>query len=278
MPSHRRRLCALIALLAVAVSLGGCGGDDVRDEVQAARDRVQQRVAEVKERFEERRERYGRRIREVFGDLERVFPRADDTSPTVRSQGDNEPETIDAFMTRVLTNVDRYWTRTFAAADLPEPQVAFVPVPPRNPLPTACGSLADDAAAFYCPGDDTIYVAQVFAADLYRGVLRGLPGESAGYGRAAGDFAVAYVLAHEYAHNLQQELGIFDNAIGALGEALRAAGRLHGGHVGALGLRTGAARSPATSRRRRAPRSPSATSTSATSNITARPRNAAPRC
>jgi hypothetical protein len=42
-----------------------------------------------------------------------------------------------------------------------------------------------------------------------------LPGESAGYGRAAGDFAVAYVLAHEYAHNLQQELGVFDNSVGA---------------------------------------------------------------
>jgi predicted metalloprotease len=30
-------------------------------------------------------------------------------------------------------------------------------------------------------------------------------------GRAAGDFAVAYVIAHEYAHNLQAELGVFNN-------------------------------------------------------------------
>src|SRR5215204_1651923 len=80
-------------------------------------------------------------------------------------------------------------------------------------LLTGCGAPADDRAAFYCPGDDTIYVAQRFAADLYQRVVRGLPGESAGYGRAAGDFAVAYVLAHEYAHNLQQELGIFDNSV-----------------------------------------------------------------
>jgi hypothetical protein len=64
-------------------------------------------------------------------------------------------------------------------------------------------------SAFYCPADDTIYVGQQFAADLYQGVLRGLPGE----GKAAGDFAVAYVLAHEYAHNLQQELGVFDNRV-----------------------------------------------------------------
>jgi predicted metalloprotease len=132
----------------------------------------------------------------------------------VRSRGSNEPQTIDVFMERVLANVDGYWTKTFAAAGLPEPQVGFQPVPPGRPRLTSCGTLADDSAAFYCPGDDTIYVAQQFASDLYRGVARGLPGERAGFGRAAGDFAVAYVLAHEYGHNLQQELGTFDNGVG----------------------------------------------------------------
>jgi len=209
----RHPLCALLALLVVA--LAGCGEDDVRSEVDRARDRLEARVAEAREDFEERRERYGRRIREVLDDLERVVPRAQRTSPTVRSRGNNEPETIDVFMTRVLDNIDGYWTRTFAAANLPEPSVSFAAVPPGAVRLTACGSAADDAAAFYCPSDDTIYVAQQFAADLYRGVLRGLPGERAGYGRAAGDFAVAYVLAHEYAHNLQQELGTFDNGVGS---------------------------------------------------------------
>ncbi|MDQ3722064.1 MAG: neutral zinc metallopeptidase, partial [Actinomycetota bacterium] len=137
------------------------------------------------------------------------------TSPTVRSRGSNEPQTIDVFMERILGSVDRYWTRTFAAADLPEPSVGFQAIAPGAVQLTACGNLADDSAAFYCPSDDTIYVAQQFAADLYRGVLRGLPGERAGYGRATGDFAVAYVLAHEYAHNLQQELGTFDNDVGS---------------------------------------------------------------
>ncbi len=212
MSSSRRLLCALLAL--VALSAGACGGEDVSIEVERARDRIEQRVADAKERFDERRERYGRRIREVLEELERVVPRAQTTSPTVRSRGDNEPTTIDTFMTRVLTDIDRYWSRTFKAADLPEPQVSFAAVAPGRGGRTACGTLADDEAAFYCPGDDTIYVGQQFAADLYRGVLRGLPGERAGYGRAAGDFAVAYVLAHEYAHNLQQELGVFDNAIG----------------------------------------------------------------
>jgi len=110
---------------------------------------------------------------------------------------------------------------------------------------TGCGAPADDNAAFYCPADDTIYIAQRFATDLYHGVLRGLPGESSG-GRAAGDFGVAYIVAHEYAHNLQHELGLFslarsnsskpfelqaDCLAGAWGSSVYAAGRLHPGDI-----------------------------------------------
>lgn len=212
MPTPRVLVC--VALSALAFTFAGCGNEDF----QTARDRVEERfaerVAEAQREFQARRERFGKRIEEVLGDLERVVPRAERTSPTVRSQGSNEPQTIDVFMERILTSVDSYWTRTFAAAGLPEPRVGFNAIAPGRVQLNACGTVADDSAAFYCPADDTIYVAQQFAADLYRGVLRGLPGESAGYGRAAGDFAVAYVLAHEYAHNLQQELGVFDNDVG----------------------------------------------------------------
>ena len=207
-----QRLLLGLVLTALVVAFAGCGGEDF----EAARDRVeerfQERIADARRDFEERRERFGKRIEEVLGDLERVFPRPERTSPTVRSRGRNEPQTIDAFMTDVLGSIDRYWTRTFAAANLPEPRVGFSAIPPGGRRLSSCGTIADDSSAFYCPADDTIYMAQQFAADLYRGVVRGLPGERAG-GRAAGDFAVAYVLAHEYAHNLQQELGVFNNDI-----------------------------------------------------------------
>ena len=204
----------MLALL-VAAGLGGCGDGDATNEFDRARERIEKRIADARKDFEDRRERYGRRIQEVLDDLERVIPKAQTTSPTVRSRGNDEPETIDVFMTRVLGSIDRYWTRTFDAAGLPEPRVGFVPVAPGARLVTACGIEVGDETALYCPSDDTIYVAQQFAADLLRGVARGLPGERAGYGRAAGDFAVAYVLAHEYAHNLQQELGTFDNGVGS---------------------------------------------------------------
>jgi len=210
-----RRLVVLV-VVALLVTGTGCGGGDLdsaRERVEGAREAVEQRLERAADEFDRRRERFGDRIREVLDELGKAFPRAQRTSPTVRSRGLNEPTTIDVFLTRLLRNIDSYWTTTFERAALPEPQVRYFWIEPGDVVMTGCGAPADDRAAFYCPGDDTIYVAQRFAADLYRGLVHGLPGESAGYGRAVGDFAVAYVLAHEYAHNLQQELGVFDNRI-----------------------------------------------------------------
>ena len=205
----------LAILLACVLLFGGCGSDELSDEIAEVRDQVEEQVDRAEKEFEERRERYGKRIDEVLGDLEKAFERPAQTSPRVRSRGRNEPTTIDAFLTDVLGSVDGYWTRTFATGDLPEPRVTYNWVAPGFASLTACGEQATDRSAFYCPADDTIYIGQRFAAELYEGVAQGLPGERAGYGRAAGDFAVAYVVAHEYAHNLQQELGVFDSSRGA---------------------------------------------------------------
>jgi predicted metalloprotease len=118
------------------------------------------------------------------------------------------PPTIVPLLDNALASVDAYWHETLAAAGRPAPSVRHDWVVPGGRVATACGVQAGDNAAFYCSADDTIYVGQAFAAALRDGVLKGLPGEQAGFGRAAGDFAVEYVVAHEYAHNVQQESGI----------------------------------------------------------------------
>ena len=208
--ARRLFICVLVALAA-----GGCGGDEAVDrakrQVEQVRRDVQGRVDRAQAEFERRRERFGKRFKEILAELDKAVPAPERTSPVVRSRGRHEPETIDQFLTDLLRDIDRYWTRTLQANDLPAPRIRYLWVTPGARVLTACGAPAGDDAAFYCPSDDTVYVAQQFAADLYNGVVRGLPGESRGYGRAAGDFAVAYVVAHEYAHNIQQELGIFDN-------------------------------------------------------------------
>lgn len=123
------------------------------------------------------------------------------------SQAHAAPNPITPFMDDVLTSVDTYWHETDAAAGRPAPSVGHNWVTPGGKADSACGATAGDDAAFYCPSDDTIYIGQTFASSLYDGVLQGLPGQQAGYGKAAGAFAVAYVVAHEYGHNVQQENG-----------------------------------------------------------------------
>jgi predicted metalloprotease len=123
--------------------------------------------------------------------------------------GDSEPQTMEQFLTTVTKDVDVYWTKTFEDAGLPEPRVSYGWIPAGQQTSSACGPL-DDSAAAYCSGDDTIYISEQFASDIYNGALdHALPGSSQGFGRTYGDFAVAYIVAHEYAHQIQDELGLF---------------------------------------------------------------------
>jgi len=227
----------LLALLLMLVALAGCGAEERVGEIA---DEAEQELRDQGKRLRAEVRRLRDRIEELIGRLEQAVPRAERTSPDVQVVGPDGRQSIDDFLTGVLANVDAYWTRTFSANDLPEPRVSYVWVPPGRVGLTGCGAPADDNAAFYCSADDTIYVAQRFAAAVYEGALRGLPGEASG-GRAAGDFGVAYIVAHEYAHNLQHELGLFslarsnssepfelqaDCLAGAWGSSVFAAGKL----------------------------------------------------
>jgi uncharacterized protein len=131
------------------------------------------------------------------------------------SRDSAQPENMEQFLAAVTENVDSYWTKVFEDAGLPEPRVGYTSIAAGQTAASACGddngTLGDSAAA-YCPGDDTIYISQKFATDIYDGALdQTLPGSSQGYGRTVGDFAVAYVIAHEYGHEIQDELGVFQD-------------------------------------------------------------------
>jgi predicted metalloprotease len=230
------RAAAWVLLVVLAVSAGGCGQDQ--------KDRLRERAQALEQRVRAERDRIRERVQEILGQIKRSLPQAQRTSPKVQSRGRTGQTTIDAFLTDVLQSIDTYWTKTLKANGLPEPRIGYDWVPPGATHQSACGP-AGANAAFYCPTDDTIYVSQEFAAELWRGVAQGLPGERAGYGHAAGDFGVAYVVAHEYGHNLQQELGIFTRATttaepfelqadclaGSWGNSVYRAGRLQPGDV-----------------------------------------------
>ena len=132
----------------------------------------------------------------------------------IGGQDSAQPETMEQFLTAVTKDVDAYWTKAFQDSGLPEPRVSFQWIPEGQTAASACGdadgTLGDSAAA-YCPSDDTIYISEKFATDIYNGALdHALPGSAQGYGRTVGDFSVAYIVAHEYGHQVQHELGLFD--------------------------------------------------------------------
>jgi predicted metalloprotease len=196
-----RRAPALLLLL-LAFGFAGCGED--AESLRARADRLEEQAREQVDRLKEARDKLLQRFQEIIAEIERAIPEARETDPRVRSGGRTDDTEIGRFMTDIIERVDAYWTETLRANDLPEPRVSYAWIPPGRVVDSACGE-AGDTAAFYCPRDDTIYVSQAFAAALWDGVLEGLPGT----GQAAGDFGVAYVLAHEYAHNIQEEFGVF---------------------------------------------------------------------
>ena len=227
MVAARRSLALVAATLSLAL-LGGCAEEpgQLREDVRARAERVRERAERVRERAErirergerirqsgERvRERLAQHVRDVLEDIPKTVPEAAPDTRAPASRGRTEPTDVALFLTEVLRSVDAYWTRTLAASGLEEPRVSYVWVPPGGAVRTGCRVVADDQAAFYCTADDTIYVAERFAAELWQGISDDFPGQRAGRGRAVGDFGLAYVVAHEYAHNVQHELGFYSLA------------------------------------------------------------------
>ncbi|MDD3642513.1 MAG: neutral zinc metallopeptidase, partial [Candidatus Krumholzibacteria bacterium] len=63
---------------------------------------------------------------------------------------------------------------------------------------SACGFSSSATGPFYCPGDEKVYIDLSFLAELQRRL------------GAGGDFAMAYIIAHEVGHHVQKQLGILD--------------------------------------------------------------------
>ena len=97
------------------------------------------------------------------------------------------------FAARVLGDTETFWTQAFAAAGqryTPPRLVLF-----RGGTRSACGSASAASGPFYCPGDREVYLDTSFFDQL-----------RSRFG-APGDFASAYVIAHEVGHHVQNLLG-----------------------------------------------------------------------
>jgi hypothetical protein len=101
------------------------------------------------------------------------------------------------FVKFVLNDVQDTWTKVLpqeAGAEYPRSTLVLF----RGATQAACGFAESASGPFYCPGDNKVYIDLSFYDEL-----------RARFG-AAGDFAQAYVIAHEIGHHVQNVLGIDD--------------------------------------------------------------------
>jgi uncharacterized protein len=119
-------------------------------------------------------------------------------APADESISDSEAwSESEEFVAFVVEDVQDSWARLFAEAGRkyePTKTVIF-----QQATSTGCGTGSAQTGPFYCPLDRKIYIDVSFFDELRKRF------------RAAGDFAQAYVIAHEYGHHVQNILGIADD-------------------------------------------------------------------
>jgi len=112
----------------------------------------------------------------------------------VTSTGDANDDRLAEFVAVVLGDTEEVWHDQFRAMgrSYQEPKLVLF----RGQVHSACGQANSAVGPFYCPGDSKVYLDLSFFEEL-----------SARFG-APGDFAQAYVIAHEIGHHVQNLLGI----------------------------------------------------------------------
>lgn len=121
---------------------------------------------------------------------------AQPTSQQAPAKSASSDEPMVRFVKQVLGSTEDVWTVQFqqAGSTYQAPKLALF----RGAVPTACGQGQSAMGPFYCPGDRKVYLD----LDFYE-VMKSRLG-------APGDFAQAYVIAHEVGHHVQNLMGITD--------------------------------------------------------------------
>lgn len=109
-------------------------------------------------------------------------------------------EEAGAFVSVILKETETVWSGLFreAGADYPEPALVLF----SGRVDSACGSASSASGPFYCPADRKVFLDTGFFSELAQR-----------FG-APGDFAAAYVIAHEVGHHVQTVTGISEKVRG----------------------------------------------------------------
>ena len=119
----------------------------------------------------------------------------DDARPGVERQLSAEEQEMGQFVSVVLADTEEIWTDVLArqaGLQYQEPRLVMF----SGAVQSACGGASSAMGPFYCPGDQRVYLD----TDFFRVMQRQMG--------AGGDFAYAYVIAHEIGHHVQNQIGI----------------------------------------------------------------------
>lgn len=136
------------------------------------------------------------------------------STPQIQTGGSNAQSTLDpqvkSAVLKILGSTERRWTDLFGRNNVGyrAPKLVFY----SGSNQSGCGAAQSAMGPFYCPADEGIYLDTEFF------------GELANRFGAGGDFAAAYVIAHEVGHHVQKLTGVADQVQNAQARASRVEG------------------------------------------------------
>lgn len=119
----------------------------------------------------------------------------DSSNNTSYEESEQEKE-LAQFVSVVLADTEEVWTDLFQEQGLTYQEPTLVLY--TGSVQSACGTAGSSVGPFYCPGDQKLYIDLSFYQELQDKF------------QAPGDFAMAYVIAHEVGHHVQTLLGTSD--------------------------------------------------------------------
>jgi uncharacterized protein len=136
----------------------------------------------------------GENARMITPVLEQINQQQQTTQTVSKEELSAADQEMGAFVSTVFADTEDIWAKIFEENNMEYRQPKMVLF--RGSVETACGGASSATGPFYCPGDEKVYMDLDFFEEL-----------KTRFGAKGGDFAIAYVIAHEVGHHVQTLLG-----------------------------------------------------------------------